>query len=95
MDIRDLKDRFGAGITLWGGAANESLVGCTPHDVENDVLYAFEGAAAGGGYILGASHSLAVGTSLENLMMMKNCREKYGTYPISHQQRTVVSGTKI
>ena len=95
MDIRELKDRFGTGITLWGGAANESLIGGTPQDVENDVLYAFEGAAAGGGYILGASHSLAVGTSLENLMMMKNCREKYGTYPISHQQRTVVSGAKI
>ena len=82
MDIGELKERFGAGITLWGGVANESLIGGNPADIEKDALYAFENAAPGGGFILGASHSLAVGTSLENLLMMKSCRENHGTYPI-------------
>jgi hypothetical protein len=50
--------------------------------VEADARYALKWAARGGGYIYGASHSLAVGTSRENLLAMKRCRDELGRYPI-------------
>ena len=52
------------------------------NDVEADARYSIKHAAPGGGFIYGASHSLAVGTTIENLMAMKRCREMFGTYPI-------------
>jgi len=82
MDIRLLKERYGERITLWGGVSNENLIGGGPHDVEADARYAIRWAAPGGGFIYGASHSIAVGTSLENVLRMKEARERYGVYPI-------------
>ena len=82
MDIRILKERFGDRITLWGGVSNEQLIGGSPKDVEADARYALEWAAPGGGFIYGASHSLAVGTSKANLLAMKRCRDTLGRYPI-------------
>jgi len=82
MDIRLLKRQYGDRITLWGGVSNENLIGGTVPDVETDARYAIEHAAPGGGFIYGASHSLAVGTGIENLMAMKRFREEFGTYPI-------------
>lgn len=82
MDIRLLKEKFGSGITLWGGVSNENLIGGTPGDVASDARYAIRWVAPGGGFIYGASHSLAVGISLENLMEMKKARDTYGVYPI-------------
>ncbi len=85
MDMKLLKERYGDRLTLWGGVWNEHLILGTPEDIENDARYAMESGAPGGGFILGASHSLAVGTKPENLEKMKECREKYGTYPIRVQ----------
>ena len=81
MDIKRLKACYGDQLTLWGGVTNESLIGGTPEKVRQDAYYAIKWAARGGGFIYGASHSLAVGTKLENLMAMKESREKWGTYP--------------
>lgn len=85
MDIRRLKEGWGSKLVLWGGVTNESLILGTPADIEREAKYAFTWGAPGGGFIYGASHSLAVGTQYENLMMMKDCRERYGTYPINRQ----------
>jgi len=82
MDIKLLKEKYGDKITLWGGASNENLIGGTTKDVEADARYAIKYAAPGGGFIYGASHSLAVGTRIENLLTMKRCRQKFGIYPI-------------
>lgn len=83
MDIKHLKEQYGNGITLWGGVSNENLIGGTPDDVEADAVYALRWAAPGGGFIYGASHSLAVGASRENILRMKEVRERLGAYPIS------------
>ena len=83
MDIKELKERFGHGITLWGGVSNENLIMGKPEDVQADARYAYKWAAPGGGYIMGASHSLAVGIPLENLMTMKKFRDERGSYPIA------------
>jgi hypothetical protein len=82
MDIKLLKEQYGDRITLWGGVSNENLIGGTVNDVNADARYSIKYAAPGGGFIYGTSHSLAVGTTIENLMAMKRYREKFGTYPI-------------
>ncbi len=82
MDMKLLKERIGDKITLWGGVKNENLILGTPDDIRQDARYAIKHAAPGGGFILGASHSLAVGTKPENLLAMKEAREKWGIYPI-------------
>lgn len=82
MDMRDLKRLYGDRLTLWGGVTNENLILGTPERVQADALYALRYGAPGGGFIYGASHSLAVGTMPENLAMMKRMRDEYGVYPI-------------
>jgi len=83
MDMKLLKERVGDKMTLWGGVKNENLIQGTPDDVKIDAEYAIKWGAPGGGFIYGASHSLAVGTKPENLLAMKEAREKWGRYPIS------------
>lgn len=82
MDMKRLKEQYGDKLVLWGGVWNEHLILGSPQDIEADAKYAIQHGAPGGGFIYGASHSLAVGTRPENLQMMKDCREQYGAYPI-------------
>lgn len=82
MDMKLLKERFGDHLTLWGGIWNEHLILGTPADIEADAKHAIRWGAPGGGFIYGATHSLAVATKPENLETMKQCRERYGVYPI-------------
>ena len=86
MDMKRLKGQVGDRLTLWGGVTNENLIAGTPDDVRRDANYAIKWGAPGGGFIYGASHSLAVGTKLENLLAMKEAREKWGVYPISTEK---------
>ena len=83
MDIGVLKERVGTKITLWGGIMHEHLNGGTKEDIRSDASYSFSRAAPGGGYIMGSSHSLAVGAIIENVEEMKKCRDEWGTYPIN------------
>ena len=82
MDIRRLKESVGRQTCLWGGIWHEHIIAGTADDIRADAHYAFEHAAPGGGYIMGSSHSLAVGAKLENIMTMKRCRDEWGVYPI-------------
>jgi len=82
MDLRVIKQQYGDRLTLWSGIWNEHLILGTPDDIETDARYAIQWAAPGGGYIYGATHSLAMGTRPENLQRMKEARERYGVYPI-------------
>ncbi len=70
MDLCRLKKGYGGRITLWGGVAVEHLVGGTMGDVRADVRRAMACAKPGGRFILGASHSVAVGTKYDNYMAM-------------------------
>jgi len=83
MDMKLLKKRVGGKLTLWGGVKNENLILGSPDDVKTDGKYAIKWGAPGGGFIYGASHSLAVGTKPENLLAMKETRDEWGKYPIT------------
>jgi len=82
MDIKQLKERVGDRLCLWGGIWHEHIVLGTPEDIRSDARYAFRHAAPGGGYIMGSTHSLAVGAKKENILEMKRCRDEWGSYPI-------------
>lgn len=70
MDICQLKQSVGRTLTLWGGVAVEHLVSGTAEDVRKDVRRAMACAKQGGRFILGSSHSIAVGTRYDNFMAM-------------------------
>lgn len=83
MDIKKLKERVGDRLCLWGGIWHEHIIMGTVEDIRNDARYAFQHAAPGGGYIMGSSHSLAVGAKIENILEMKRVRDEWGVYPIN------------
>ncbi len=70
MDICQLKKSYGDKITLWGGVAVEHLVSGTPEQVRQDVQRAMKCAKPNGRFILGVSHSVAVGSKYDNYMAM-------------------------
>jgi uroporphyrinogen decarboxylase len=80
MDICALKKEYGGRITLWGGVAVENLVGGTAEDVRRDVRRAMACAKPGGRFILGSSHSIAVGTRYDNYMAMLDEHRKLCEY---------------
>lgn len=86
MDIAKLKERVGKKLCLWGGILHENIVLGSVEDIRNDARYAFTHAGPGGGYIMGSSHSLAVGARPENILEMKRCRDRWGAYPIETER---------
>ena len=86
MDLRDLKQRVGDKLTLWGGIWHEHIILGTPEDIRNDARYAFKHAGPGGGLIMGSSHSLAVDAKKENILEMKRVRDEWGVYPIDEEK---------
>jgi hypothetical protein len=70
MDICEIKKSHGDRMTLWGGVAVEHLVGGSPEDVRRDVRRAMACAKPGGRFILGSSHSVAVGTKYDHYRAM-------------------------
>jgi len=71
MDLARLYHNYGDKLALWGGVQVEHLIAGTPDDVRRDVAEAFRIAVEGtGGFILGTSHSVAVGTKYENFMAL-------------------------
>jgi uroporphyrinogen decarboxylase len=82
MDIVELKKAVGDKICLWGGIMHEHIHGGTARDIREDAIRSFRGAAKGGGFIMGSSHSLTINAQFENIMEMKRCRDELGVYPI-------------
>jgi hypothetical protein len=82
MDLPRLKGQYGGRICLWGGIPVEHLVGGTPADIRRDVRDAVSVGGAGGGYIFGSSHSIAVGTRYDNFMAMVEEFEKVRGKPL-------------
>ncbi len=80
MDLARLKRAVGDRMTLWGGVAVEHLMAGTPEEVRADVREAMRAGKPGGRFILGASHSIAVGTKYDNYMAMLDEYWKWCAY---------------
>ena len=70
MDLGKVKAHTYPRMAVWGGVQVEYLVSGTPDDVRNNVREALRVGCPGGGYILGTTHSVAVGSSYDNVMAM-------------------------
>jgi hypothetical protein len=70
MDLGAVKQHVAGRMAVWGGVRVENLVSGTPDEVRADVRAAMAAAKEGGGFILGATHSIAVGTSYDCFMAM-------------------------
>lgn len=81
MDIVEVKAGYGTRLTLWGGVAVEHLISGTPEQVRADVRRAMAACKPGGRFILGASHSIAVGTRWENHQAMLAEWRRLADYP--------------
>ena len=80
MEPAVIKEMTGNRIAAWGGVDVANLVGGSPEDVRADVRRAMESAKAGGGFILGPSHSIAYGTKYDNFMAMLDEFDKLRDY---------------
>ncbi|MFQ6097033.1 MAG: uroporphyrinogen decarboxylase family protein, partial [Armatimonadota bacterium] len=67
-------------MAVWGGVRVENLVSGTMEDVRADVRRAMKHAKPGGGFILGSTHSIAVGTKYDNFMAMLDEFERLRDY---------------
>jgi uroporphyrinogen-III decarboxylase len=70
MEVGRLKEEFGDRLCFWGGVPVELLIAGTPSQVREAVRQAMERGAAGGGFILGPSHSIAMNTKYDCFMAM-------------------------
>jgi hypothetical protein len=80
MDLGRLKKSHGGRFALWGGVSLENLVAGTPDDVRRDVRRAMDLAKEGGRFILGTSHSIAVGCRYDNVLAMIDEYHKRAEY---------------
>jgi len=75
-----VKERSNNRMAAWGGVDVANLVRGSTEDVRRDVRETMETAKAGGGLILGPSHSVAWGTKYDNFMAMLDEFEKTREY---------------
>jgi hypothetical protein len=81
-DIVGLRETWGHRLALWGGVSTHSLVMGTAEECREQVRRAVRGCAPGGGYVMGASHSICVSTKAENYLAALDELQKVGEYPI-------------
>ena len=83
MDIKEIKEKYGDKITIFGNVDNSGLlVDGTPKDVHAQVKECIDLAAKGGGYCLGSDHSIHDDVPNENVFAIHEAGRKYGKYPI-------------
>ncbi len=80
MDLAQVKKRIGAVMTLWGGVNVENIIGGSMEDVREDVRQAMKAAKKGGRFILGTTHTIAVGSNYDNYMAMLDEYRKLADY---------------
>lgn len=70
MGIKEVKEKYGDKMCLWGGINYEYLVNGTRDDIKKDMEYTIKYASQGGGLILGSSHSVGIGSNYDNFLGM-------------------------
>ncbi len=70
MDLAEVKQRIGDTMVLWGGVPVELIIGGSMDEVRREVRTAMANAKDGGRFILGTTHTIAVGSNYDNFMAM-------------------------
>ncbi len=83
MDLALLKERYGEQLCFFGGANCETLIAGKPEEVREEVRYAIQHAAPGGGLVVTNSNVVQPGSRYENYTAMRQAIRDYGQYPLS------------
>jgi len=85
MDPSWLKERFGTGLTFWGGGIDtqKTLPFGTPEEVAEQVRRRIRVFAPGGGFVFNAIHNIQQETPPENVVAAYDAARTAGTYPIT------------
>lgn len=80
MDFKLLKQRYGDELCFFGGVNCHSLIEGPPASVREEVRYAIEHAAAGGGLVIATSNVVQPGTTPDNYAAMRQAVRDFGGY---------------
>ena len=82
MDPAELKRRFGAQATFWGGGVDtqHTLPLTTPDAIREEVRRNLEIFKPGGGYVFNPIHNVQQGVPTENLLAMYEAVREFGRY---------------
>ncbi|MBT3345994.1 MAG: hypothetical protein HN712_14885 [Gemmatimonadetes bacterium] len=83
MDLKQLKQRYGGQLCFFGGVNCHSLIEGPASKVREEVRYAIEHAAPGGGLVVATSNVVQPGTTAQNYEAMRQAVRDYGAYPQS------------
>ena len=82
-DFADLKRRFGDNLVFCGGIdTHHVLPNGTPDEVRAEVRRVIGTLGVGGGYMLGAVHTVMGDVPPENVLAMVDAVEEFGHYPL-------------
>jgi uroporphyrinogen decarboxylase len=82
-DFAGLKRRFGDALVFCGGMDTHRVLPYgTPDDVRAEVRRVIGTLGQGGGYMLGAVHTVMNDVPAENVLAMVDAVEEYGGYPL-------------
>jgi hypothetical protein len=70
MDLAEVKKRIGDKMVLWGGVPVELIFNGSMDEVRQEVRTAMDNAKDQGRFILGTTHTIAVGSNYDNFMAM-------------------------
>jgi uroporphyrinogen decarboxylase len=87
MDLKTIKDSFGAQASLFGGIDIQDVVPFgSLEDVEQEVIRVIRAAARGGGYLLSGAHNIQADTSVEKVAKLFEAARQHGKYPIAEDE---------
>ncbi len=82
-DFAGLKRRFGDNLVFCGGMDTHHVLPLgTPDEVRAEVKRVIDTLGAGGGYMLGAVHTVMNDVPAENVLAMVDAVEAFGRYPL-------------
>ena len=82
MDAREVKEKFGKDVVLWGGGCDSQhvLPFKDPQEVREDVKKNIEIFKPGGGYVFNNVHNIQSGVPAENIVALMDPAYEYGFY---------------
>ncbi len=80
MDFKLLQERYGGDLCFFGGVNCSTLIDGPAEKAREEVRYAIEQAAGGGGLVIATSNVVQPGTTMENYSAMRQAVRDFGSY---------------
>ena len=75
-----MQQRYGDDLCFFGGVNCSTLIDGPAEKAREEVRYAIEHAAPGGGLVIATSNVVQPGTSMENYSAMRQAVRDFGSY---------------